>query len=304
MEFEYLFIISGKLEMKYINKKNIFVRSVLLGLTFFFSVVLFSFAQVYGEENKALYQAGESFKDCEQCPEMIVIPKGSFMMGDIQGVGDPDEQYIHKVTFENDFAIGKFEITWNEWEICMADGACPEVKVGDDSIWGEEKRPVIHAFHKEAFMYVKWLSDKTGKNYRLLSEAEFEYVARAGTQTKFYWGNEIGVDHANCTDCLSNFKRGTDPVGTFVPNQFGVYEILGNLWEVIEDCYHDTYEGAPTDGTARIDGDCKSRVIRGGGWHDDAWNMRAANRRISDASDLNALNGTGMRVAVSDLNKQ
>lgn len=261
-------------------------------------------AQESDQSSIKVYKTGETFRDCKNCPQMIVIPKGSFMMGDIQGAGDPDEQYIHKVTFENDFAVGKFEITFDEWKVCVDDGACPAVNYGSDSEWGEGKRPVIHAFHKEAFIYTEWLSKKTGRQYRLLSESEFEYVARAGSQTKFFWGNEIDVNLANCTDCLSNWKRGTDIVGTFEPNKFGVYEILGNLWEVVEDCYHDTYEGAPTDGSSRLDGECTSRVIRGGGWHDDAWNMRSANRRISDASDFNALNGTGMRVAVSDINRR
>ena len=282
--------------------------SVLIGFSLFFSVSACSpdveLNAINSEKNVINFESGTSFKDCETCPEMMVIPKGSFMMGDIQSAGDPDEQIIHKVTFENDFSVGKFEITWNEWNACVLDKVCPAVKLEENSLWGKDSRPVIHAFHKEAFIYVKWLSDKTGREYRLLSESEFEYVARAGTQTKFYWGNRIGVDHANCTDCLSDWKRGTNVVGTFVPNNFGVYEILGNLWEVVEDCYHDTYEGAPADGLARLDGECKTRVLRGGGWHDDAWNMRAANRRMSDATDLEALNGTGMRVATRDIRKR
>lgn len=256
------------------------------------------------QNSRENYIAGENFKDCDTCPEMVVIPKGSFMMGDIQGVGDPDEQFIRKVTFKNDFAVGKYEVTWDEWEACVADNACSKVPYTANSVWGKERRPVIHVFHLEAYQYIKWLNKKTGKNYRLLSEAEFEYVARAGTQTKFYWGNKKGKDHANCTDCLSQWKRGTDPVGTFAPNKFGVFDILGNLWEMVEDCYHESYEEAPTDGSARRHEKCESQLIRGGGWHDDAWNMRASNRRISDRSDTNALNGSGFRIAIADLKKR
>ncbi len=281
--------------------------SVAARLLFIFGVTQYPFNAIYAHQeiesdSTQRNAVGESFKDCDNCPEMIVIPKGSFMMGDIQGAGDPDEQFIHKVTFKHNFAVGKYEVTWNEWEACVADQACPAVPYTANSVWGKGRRPVIHVYHREAFAYVKWLNKKTGENYRLISEAEFEYVARAGTQTKFHWGNEIGKDHANCTDCLSRWKRGSDPVGTYASNQFGVFDMLGNLWEVVEDCYHPTYEGAPTDGSARTDGECKSRVIRGGGWHDDAWNMRSANRRQSDRSDTNALNGLGFRVALNLVN--
>ena len=260
------------------------------------------FAQVPDENNT--YKVGESFKECSNCPEMITIPKGSFMMGDIQGGGDPDEQFIRKITFKNDFAVGKYEITWNQWEECVADKACPKVPYLENSLWGKDTRPVHHTFHQQADMYINWLNKKTGSEYRLLSEAEFEYTARSGSQTKYYWGNDLGIDKANCKDCLSMWKRGTNPVGSFAPNAYGVFDMHGNLWEVVEDCYNPTYEGAPTDGSARVQKDCKVQAIRGGGWAEDGWNMRAANRRNTPSHDVDARNTLTFRVALSDLRRK
>ena len=131
----------------------------------------------------------------------------------------------------------------------------------------------------DAKAYVAWLSKLTGKSYRLLSEAEYEYATRAGTQTAYPWGNAIGENNANCNGCGSQWdNRQTAPVGSFAPNQFGLYDMVGNVWEWTEDCYHDSYGGAPSDGAAWTSGDCSRRVLRGGAWYNTPDFLRSAHR--------------------------
>ena len=136
----------------------------------------------------------------------------------------------------------------------------------DDQEWGRVNRPVIDVSWEDARQYVRWLSRKTGERYRLLSESEWEYVARAGTTTRFNWGNEAGYSRANCAGCGSRRDSNqTSPLGSFSPNAFGLYDVHGNVWEWVEDCWHDDYEGAPSDGSAwTAQGDCSRRVLRGG----------------------------------------
>ena len=162
--------------------------------------------------------------------------------------------------------MSKFEVTFDEWDACVAYGDCdPRVS---DSGWGRGRQPVINVTWDDAKRYVAWLSRMTGKPYRLLTEAEWEYAARAGTQTAYSWGDEIGKGNANCDGCGSQWdNKQTAPVGSFAANAFGLYDMHGNVWEWVEDCFHDNYEGAPDDGSAwTADGDCNSRVLRGGSW--------------------------------------
>jgi formylglycine-generating enzyme required for sulfatase activity len=212
-------------------------------------------------------QPGDSFKECAQdCPEMVVVPAGWFTMG------RPVQQWQHTVTFSKPFAVAKFELTFADWDACVAAGGCNGYKPNDER-WGRGQQPVINVNWDDAQAYVAWLSAVTGKAYRLFSEAEYEYATRAGTATTYPWGPEIklnGAAMANCDGCGSKWgDKQTAPVGSFPPNKFGLYDMEGNVGGWTEDCVHDDYNGAPTDGSTWLegnDGDCGNRILRGGNW--------------------------------------
>jgi formylglycine-generating enzyme required for sulfatase activity len=212
--------------------------------------------------------AGQVFRECEDaaiCPDMVVVPPGQFMMG------SPSTDFaapVHKVTIAKAYAVSKFEVTFEQWDTCVRLGSCAELS---DYGFGRGTRPVINANWNDAQSYVQWLSRMTGRQYRLLTEAEYEYATRAGTTTKFYWGDDLGTGHANCKKCDTPFGgKQTAPVGSFPSNGFGLYDMTGNVWEWVEDCWHENFNGAPTDGSAWLTGgDCRLRVVRAGGWYDD-----------------------------------
>jgi len=187
----------------------------------------------------------------------------------------------------------------------VADGGCngagPEGAGGDNG-WGRGNRPVIEVDWNDAQAYVAWLSRKTGERYRLLSEAEWEYVARAGTSTPFYFGNTITPDQANYDGNYTydggpkgTYHEKTMPVGSYPRNAFGLYDLHGNVWEWTEDCYQDSYSGAPTDGSARSVSNCSLRVLRGGSWLYNPQLLRSALRVRGDPSSRT--DGIGFRVA-------
>ena len=214
----------------------------------------------------------DQFQECTKCPAMAVVPSGSFTMGsaNTETAADSDEFPQHPVSIAEPFAVSKFEVTFDNWDTCYELGGC-RIRP-DDYGWGRGDRPVVGVDWDDAQQYVAWLSKQTGKTYRLLSEAEWEYAARAGTTTAYSWGDDVepnGVAMANCFDCGSQWDdKETAPVGSFAPNAFGLNDMLGNAWEWVEDCYHDSYDGAPKDGSAWTAGDCKERVSRGGSWGD------------------------------------
>jgi formylglycine-generating enzyme required for sulfatase activity len=217
-------------------------------------------------QEKAL-KPGDTLKECTNCPEMMVVPPGNFVMG--SPASEPgrsaDEGPQHTVTIARPFAIGRFEVTFDDWDACAADGGCNRYKPSDEG-WGRGRRPVINVSWDDAEAYIAWLSKTTGKPYRLLSGAEYEYATRAGTQTAYPWGDAIGTNNASCHACGSQWDaKQTAPVGSFGANGFGLYDMVGNVREWTEDCYHETYNGAPTDGSAWIEGgNCYDRVVRGG----------------------------------------
>jgi formylglycine-generating enzyme required for sulfatase activity len=223
----------------------------------------------------------DTFKECANCPEMVVVPAGSFRMGSPASERDrsADEGPQHKVTISRPFAVGRFEVTFAEWDACVDDGGCNDYTPSDEG-WGRGRRPVINVSWDDAQSYAAWLRKKTGKSYRLLSESEYEYSTRAGTQTAYPWGNAIGKNHANCHSCGSKWDaRETAPVGSFAPNNFGLYDMVGNIREWTEDCYHDNYIGAPADGSAWTEGgNCYHRVVRGGSYLLDPAFLRSASR--------------------------
>jgi formylglycine-generating enzyme required for sulfatase activity len=217
----------------------------------------------------------DSFKECDKCPEMVAMPAESFKMGSPNSEKDrhKDEGPQHRVTFDRAFAVGKFAVTFDEWDACVADGGCNGYRPSDEG-WGRGGRPVINVSWDDAKNYAAWLSRKTGKTYRLLSEAEREYVTRAGTTEPFWWGLSISPQQAN----YEVKHKQTVPVDSFQPNPWGLYQVHGNVWEWTEDCYHDSYNGAPADGAAWTTGDCSWRVVRGGSWFNLPRFLRAANR--------------------------
>ena len=243
-------------------------------------------------------QPGEAFRVCEEewCPWMVVVPAGEFMMGSGSGEGENDERPRHKVRIGKPFAVGKYEVTFGEWEACVAGGGCKGYQPSDEG-WGRGDRPVINVSWEDARAYVRWLSRRTGLTYRLLSEAEWEYVVWAGTKGNYHWGPGIGEGRANCKGCGSEWDmKQTAPVGSFRENGWGLYDGHGNVWEWVEDCWHRDYEGAPRDGRAwTTGGDCSSRVLRGGSWSSKPRNLRSANRFRNSAGNRN--NNLGFRIA-------
>ena len=250
------------------------------------------------------------FKDCEACPELVVVPAGSFMMGSPGSEEGRDyaEGPVHRVTIGVPFAVGVYEVTRGEFEKFIADtgydtgdscwiydgeyGEWKEVAGKgwrDPGYWQTERAPVVCVNWHDAQAYVRWLSGETGEEYRLLSESEWEYVARGRTRTARYWGESWSGQcrHANGADRQSGFSWAascddgyaeTAPVGSYTRNEYGLYDVLGNVWEWVEDCWNGSYGGAPSDGGAWEGGDCARRVLRGGSWNGRPRDLRSAAR--------------------------
>lgn len=269
-------------------------------------------------------EPGQNFQDCADCPTMVAVPPGTFIMGSTaeettrEGTPDRDaanEKPQHRVTISKPFAVMKYEVTRADFAAFVAaTGHQPlegcKVWDNDTNAWGimsadhnwrdpgfsqTESHPVVCVSWGDAEAYATWLSARTGKTYRFLSDAEFEWLLRAGTDTVRWWGDDregacavanvsdltkaealkIDADPATTFQCHDGYVH-TAPVGSFKPNPFGIHDLFGNAWEWVADCFARTYDGAPTDGSARLTGDCSERVIRGGAWHADPWYVRAA----------------------------
>ena len=256
------------------------------------------------EELIRKYPRGKKLSDCEQCPELVVVPAGSFMMGSPlyeEGRSD-NEDPQHRVMIGAPFAVGIHEVTFAEWDACVTDGTCDGLRTHDKN-WGRGRRPVINVTWNDAKTYTGWLSAKTGEQYRLLSEAEWEYVARAGTTDPFHYGTTISTDQANYSGSKAYGKgekgaqrKKTLPVGTFPGNIFGLHDVHGNVAEWIEDCWHKNYEGAPVDGSAwTTKHSCNKRVLRGGSWANPPQSVRSAARGKLSSEKRTA--GLGFRIA-------
>jgi formylglycine-generating enzyme required for sulfatase activity/uncharacterized caspase-like protein len=241
----------------------------------------------------------DSFKECPECPEMVVVPAGEFTMGSVRAEEgrDTTEGPRHQVIIARPFAVGKYEVTFAEWDACAAEDGCDHRHPGDQFRGRDRREPLISVswdrFVKE---YLPWLSHKTGKTYRLLTEAEWEYAARAGTKTPFWWGPSISTSQANyevnskfyffgrgydfggLADPLGSRPLRTLPVDSFAANPWGLHNVHGNVWEWVQDCWHYNYDGAPSDGSGMVTGNCDSRVLRGGSWGDNPRDLRSATR--------------------------
>lgn len=265
-----------------------------------------------GLDPAAAQEAGTVFRDCPACPEMVVVPPGTFAMGSSDAVPwrFRYERPRHTVTIAAPLAVGVHEVTFAQWDACVKAGGCEGYRPGDEG-WGRGSRPVINVRWVDAQSYVRWLSRETGMQYRLLSEAEWEYVARAGSSGARPWGDAEALQcrYANGYDqtgaariradeepaaCADGYVE-TAPAGSLEPNSFGLHDLLGNVWEWTADCWHDSYSGAPTDGSAWQSGDCTIRVLRGGSWNNGPSVLRSANRdggRIGDRD-----HDMGLRIA-------
>ena len=271
-------------------QRNVFLRTLLFGI-----LVLAGGVSAPPHADSAPLSASaehalkpkDSFKECERCPEMVMVPAGSFNMSSPRSEPkrEPFEGSQHRVTISFPFAVGRFAVTFDEWDACVADGGCNGYKPNDQG-WGRGRLPVINVSWNDAKAYVAWLSRKTGKSYRLLSEAEREYITRAGTTTPFWLGSSISTQQANYNGnyvfnngLKGEYRQKTVPVESFAPNPWGLYQVHGNVMEWVEDCWNDSYGGAPTDGSAWTSGNCNSHVLRGGAWDSLPQFLRSADRR-------------------------
>lgn len=235
---------------------------------------------------------GTVFSDCDQCPELVAVSAGDFLMGDATGTGLSNEGPAHQVAIPNAFAVGKYEITYTQWDACFSEGGCSHSPSDDN--WGRGNRAVMNVNWSDANEYIEWISKKTGRPYRLLTEAEWEFVTRAGTTTLYPWGDDFGSGNAVCLSCKVGWVM-TIEVGQVPPNQFGIFDTVGSRKEWVQDCWNRTYEGAPTEGSAWMDGDCTRRVVRGGAWYDSARFLRSASRAGAIAGERVPL--IGFRIA-------
>ncbi|MES3021937.1 MAG: SUMF1/EgtB/PvdO family nonheme iron enzyme [Pseudomonadota bacterium] len=224
--------------------------------------------------------SGVTIRDCPDCPELVWLPAGQFVMG---GKRFTNQKPAHDVRIAYPLAVGKYVVTFEEWDACVAGGGCNGYRPSDkDHLggngWGRGRLPVINVSWDDAQSYIRWLNQKSGKQYRLLSEAEWEYAARGGTTSLFTWGDAVSREHANygkdicCMGGVGGRDQwvNTSPVGSFPANGFGLYDMLGNVEQWTADCWNGNHDGAPSDGQARTSGDCAKRVMRGFSWYGPA----------------------------------
>jgi formylglycine-generating enzyme required for sulfatase activity len=266
---------------------------------------------------------GDSFTECRNCPEMVVIPAGSFIMGTPVSEAHRDEdEVLHPVSLASAFGVSKTEVTWDQWEACVRDSVCDGLAV-DQALrltfegepnpefedWGRGVRPVVGVSWYDAQAYVGWLNEKTGNDdaYRLLSEAEWEYAARANTTTAYPWGDSLDYNYGNFgkeTDGLGPKASGRDawldqtaPVASFPANAFGLHDMHGNAFEWIEDCYLTDLTDTANDGSANKNGSCNSRMFRSGSFISNDYMHRSGNRIRGYTPDTRGRNYLTIRVA-------
>jgi len=314
-------------------------RNWIVALVVAFSGTL-CLAAVAGPQEKVA-QAGQTFRDCSECPQIVVIPAGHFLMGssdaDIRRdaaaavpFNEAEFAKMHYMVFERpqhpvdiprSFAVGRYLVTRQEFSAFVdATGYSVEpgctlwvnhkYPVDPEATWKRpgfrqtDRDPVVCVSWRDAKAYIGWLNSKSGTGtkasdggpYHLPTEAEWEYAARAGTQTARWWSDSIGSSDANCDGCGSRWDRKqTSPVGSFGINPFGLADVLGNVWEWTEDCWNESHAGAPEDGSARTDSDCDLRVMRGGSWNSHPWVLRSAMRSNNEIGARR--NYLGFRVA-------
>lgn len=285
------------------------MRNFIQGVSAVVFVLLLLFPQAWAGGKTS---GKKFFKDCSTCPEMVVIPAGEFLMGTLREGDDwrMAEVPQHKVKIDYRYAVSRYEVTFAQWDACVKAKGCSGYSPSDEG-WGRGKRPVMNVSYKDAKNYVGWLTTVTGKNYRLLSEAEWEYAARAGTTTRFHTGDCLNssqehvssygrVKDERCRREDGNISEQTSEVGRYKPNAFGLHDMHGNVAEWVADCFHGNYDGAPTDGSVWRTG-CNrnepSQVVRGGSVAVSDSRSRSASRGYLGSEKRG--NAVGFRVAVS-----
>ncbi|MDR5775492.1 MULTISPECIES: SUMF1/EgtB/PvdO family nonheme iron enzyme [unclassified Caballeronia] len=235
--------------------------------------------------------AGAEVKDCPSCPALVPLSAGSFNMG--SNNDDPAEKPPHRVAIAQPYLIGKYEVTIEQWNACVDAGACTRISPdGDAGNAPPANAPMRNVSWDDAQVYVKWLSKVGGKAYRLPTEAEWEYAARGGTQSTYWWGDQMKKGNADCKDCGEPYRpEAPMPVGSFAANPYGLHDMNGSVWEWVADCWHGNYKGAPADGHAWDDPSCSVRVIRGGSWREGASYMQSATRFKYSSSVRQSQNG-------------
>ncbi len=267
-------------------------------------LALASCAGVAPGENTASIPAGTEIQDCPECPVMVVMPEQSFTMGspETETGRSKNEGPQQTVSIEGGVAIGKHEVTFAQWDACVTDGGCTHQP--DDNGWGRSNRPVINVMWTDAQEYVSWLSAKTSRTYRLLSEAEWEFAAKGGANTTYSWGNLASHEHANygMDECCGGHTEGRDawsevtaPVGSFPANPLGLHDLSGNVWEWVEDCWDESHTDRPANGVARLTGNCDLRIMKGGSWASMPVRIRASFRDAYPVNDHGII--IGFRVA-------
>lgn len=225
--------------------------------------------------------------DCATCPVLVALPDGGFRMG--SNTEDPAERPAFHVSINTPFAIGKYEVTLGQWNACITDGACPQLTTDASRALDA---PVRDVSWDDAQRYIAWLSKAAGIAYRLPTEAEWEYAARGGTSTRFWWGEQMMTGMANCKDCgLPWSSEHPAKVGSFAANGFGLHDLSGSVWEWVSDCWHSSYQQAPFNGTSWEEPGCRQRVLRGGSWRDATAQMPVTTRSKGDQSVRQAQNG-------------
>ena len=221
----------------------------------------------------------DEFADGGRGPEMVVIPAGSFRMGCVSGLDcNEEEMPVHEVVIPNSFALARHEVTYGQWDACVESGGCSYENVPRNGHIPFRADRAVMVGWSDAQAFLTWLSGKTGEDYRLPTEAEWEYAARAGSETQYGWGNELGRDRANCWECGLKMGDSKSVVGSFDANAFGLHDMHGSVWELVQDCWNENYAGAPLDGSAWKSGQCSMRVVRGGAMNSGPNQLRSASR--------------------------
>jgi formylglycine-generating enzyme required for sulfatase activity len=230
---------------------------------------------------------GPEIRDCPGCPVLVSLPADAFTMGN--NASDPSEKPAHQVRLGAPFAIGKFEVTVQQWNACADAGGCPKVAQAPNT---GANAPMRDVSWDDAQQYIKWLTTVSGKPYRLPTEAEWEYAARGGTATPYWWGPKMATGKANCKDCGPPWSADRPAnAGSFAANPYGLYDTSGSVWEWVADCWHNNFKDAPADGRSWDEPNCRVRVIRGGSWRDGTAYMVTSTRFKYDASVRQAQNG-------------
>jgi formylglycine-generating enzyme required for sulfatase activity len=234
-----------------------------------------------------LAAGGPEIRDCQGCPVLVALPADGFTMGN--NASDPSEKPAHHVRLGAPFAIGKFEVTVQQWNACADAGGCPKIPQPANTPLNAPMRDVSW---DDAQQYVKWLASVSGKPYRLPTEAEWEFAARGGTATPYWWGAKMTTGKASCKDCGPPWSAERPAnAGSFAANPYGLYDTSGSVWEWVADCWHNNFKDAPADGRAWDEPNCRVRVIRGGSWREGAAYMVTSTRFKYDAGVRQSQNG-------------